>query len=210
MQDENSERDRELDAALARYATVEPRPGLEQRVLAHLRAEQQLHAARGWRGWRPLAALAVACSIAVVSATLLTKSRVFNPTTASGNASREGVAKDPRPGGAAQSDMGKPALESGRLQERVQSTERAKGAVANHGGAAELRQTETADEVAPKLERFPAPEPLSEQEKLLARFVEDDPQEAALVAEARAEQFKLEDEKMKELGEGTEQAQPER
>jgi len=210
MQDENSERDRELDAALARYAAVEPRAGLEQRVLANLRAEQHLHAARGWRGWWALAALAVACSIAVISASLLTKSKVFNPATRSRSASRGGVANDLRPQVAAQSNVGKPALESGRLQERVRSTERERDRVANHGGAAELRQTETADEVAPKLERFPAPEPLSEQEKLLVRFVEDDPQEAALVAEARAEQFKLEDERMKELGEGAEQAQPER
>jgi hypothetical protein len=210
MQDENSERDRGLDAALTRYAAVEPRPGLEQRVLANLRTEQQLHAARGWRGWRALAALAVACSIAVISASLLTKSKVFNPATASGSASREGVANDSRPGVAAQSNVGKPALESGSLHERAQSTGHAKGAVANHFALHESPHAETADEVAPKLERFPAPEPLSEQEKLLVRFVEDDPQEAALVAEVRAEQFKLEDERMKELGEGAEQAQPER
>jgi hypothetical protein len=203
MPDGNSERDRELDAALARYAAVEPRPGLEQRVLANLRAELQLHAARGWRGWRALAALTVACSIAVISASLLTKSKVFN--LARGDATNES-----RAAVAALGDRRKPAPEGGHLPGRVRSTERERDGVANHGGAAESRQTETADEVAPKLERFPAPEPLSEQEKLLARFVEVDPQEAALVAEARAEQFKLEDERMKELGEGAEQAQPER
>jgi hypothetical protein len=200
MQDENSERDRELDAALARYAAVEPRAGLEQRVLANLRAERQLHAARGSRRWRAFAALAVAASMAVVSVSLLTKSKVFNPATASGSASREGVANGSRPA----------VLESGSLHERAQSTGHAKGAVANHLGANELRQTETAAEVAPKLEQFPAPEPLSEQEKLLVRFVEDDPQEAALVAEARAEQLQHEDEEMKKVGEGAEQAQPER
>ena len=32
--------DRMLDAALAKYAAVEPRTGLEERVLANLRAEQ--------------------------------------------------------------------------------------------------------------------------------------------------------------------------
>ena len=210
MQDENSERDRELDAALARYAAVEPRAGLEQRVLANLRAEQHLHAARGWRGWWALAALAVACSIAVISTSLLTKSKVFNLATAPVGGSRRDATNESRAAVAARGDTGNPASEGGRLPERVRSTERERDGVANHGVAAELRQTETADEVAPKLERFPAPEPLSEQEKLLVRFVEDDPQEAALVAEARAEQFKLEDEKMKELGDGTEQAQPER
>src|SRR4051812_37974265 len=30
--------DRELDAALAKYAAVEPRPGMEDRILANLRA----------------------------------------------------------------------------------------------------------------------------------------------------------------------------
>jgi len=210
MQGQNSGRDRELDAVLARYAAVEPRVGLEQRVLANLRAEQQLHAARGWRGWRALAALAVAGSIAVISVSLLTKSKVFNPATAPVGGSRGDATNELRAAVAARDDTGKPDSEGGRLPERVRSTERERDGVANHGGAAELRQMETADEVAPKLERFPAPEPLSEQEKLLVRFVEDDPQEAALVAETRAEQFKLEDEKMKELGEGAEQAQPER
>jgi len=66
MQDENSDRD--LDAALATYATIEPRAGLEQRVLANLRAERQRLAARGWRRWPALVALAVAVLIAVVSA----------------------------------------------------------------------------------------------------------------------------------------------
>ena len=102
MQDENSERDRELDAALAMYAAGEARPGLEQRILANLRAEQQFHAARGRRGWRALAALAVACSIAVISASLLTKSKVFNLATAPVGGSRGDATKESRPAGAAQ------------------------------------------------------------------------------------------------------------
>jgi hypothetical protein len=210
MQGQDSERDSELDAALASYAAAEPRVGLEQRVLANLRAEHRLHALRGWRRWRALAALAVAGSIAVVSASLLTQSNVFNPATAPGFGSREDVTTESRTAVAAQSDTGKPAPESRRSPERVRPTELAREAVANHVGASELRETETATEVAPKLERFPAPEPLSEQEKLLVRFVEDDPREAALVAEVRAEQFRLEDEEMKELGDGAERVQPER
>jgi hypothetical protein len=210
MQDESSERDRELDAALATYAAVEPRTGVEQRVLANLRAERQRLAARGWRRWPALAALAVAASIAVVSASLLTKSKVFNPATTSDVGSREGVANDSRPEVAAQGKVGKPALEGGSLHERVQPTGYAKGAGANHLAAHESPQAEAAAEAAPKLERFPAPEPLSEQEKLLVRFVEDNPQEAALVAEARAEQLRREDEEMEEFGAGAEQVQQER
>jgi len=208
MQDDNSERD--LDAALARYAAVEPRAGLEQRVLANLRAERHRLAARGRRRWPALAALALTVSIAAVSATWLVRSKALNSATGLGGAPREGVASDRGPAGAGRNDVRKPGSESGRLQERAQSTGRAKGAVANHLAAHESPQTETEAEAAPKLERFPAPEPLSEQEKLLVRFVEEDPQEAALVAEARAEQLQREDEEMKEFGDGAVAVQQER
>jgi hypothetical protein len=44
--------------------------------------------------------------------------------------------------------------------------------------------------MTPKLERFPSPRPLSEQEQMLASYVENHPQTAALVAEVRAKALK--------------------
>jgi hypothetical protein len=41
-------------------------------------------------------------------------------------------------------------------------------------------------ESAPKLAQFPSPQPLSEQEQILASYVARYPDSAALVAEARA------------------------
>ena len=38
-----------------------------------------------------------------------------------------------------------------------------------------------------KLDRFPSPQPLSEQEKILASYVEKYPEEAVLLARARTE-----------------------
>jgi len=204
MQDDDSQRDHELDAALARYAAIEPPAGLEQRLLANLRAEQQLLATRGSRRWLTLAPLALAVSIAVVSASWLIRSKAFNPATRLGGASREDVASDTGPAGAGRSDVRRHGLDSGRLAGHVQSTERAKSAMANPLSAHESPQKVPA-EAAPRLERFPAPQPLSEQEKLLVRFVEEDPQEAALVAEAMAEQLQREDEEMKEFGEAVQQ-----
>ena len=210
MQDKNSEGDRELNAALATYAAVEPRVGLEQRVLANLRAVQRPDAPLGWQLRSAHTALALAVLVAVVSAGWWIRSKTFNPSTSSGRTSREDLSNDAGRAVSAQSDIGKPALERGHLQERVQSTRHATDAVANHLAAQQLPQTETASEAAPKLERFPAPEPLSEQEKLLVRFVEDAPHEAALVAEARAEQLRREDEEMKEFVGGVERVQQER
>lgn len=42
----------------------------------------------------------------------------------------------------------------------------------------------------PKLDQFPTPRPLSEQEKLLVRYVHEFPEEALLIAKAQAESEK--------------------
>ena len=47
--------------------------------------------------------------------------------------------------------------------------------------------------------RFPAPEPLSEQEKLLVRYVEQSPKDAVLVAEAMNLESQRELDEMKAL-----------
>src|SRR4051812_22074976 len=54
----NDELDRALDAALAKYATVDPRSGLEQRILARLQRERGHVPARAWWPWGLAAAFA--------------------------------------------------------------------------------------------------------------------------------------------------------
>jgi hypothetical protein len=44
----------------------------------------------------------------------------------------------------------------------------------------------------PRLEQFPSPRPLSEQEEMLARYVQEETQEAKLVAKAQTEMLKKE------------------
>jgi hypothetical protein len=46
----------------------------------------------------------------------------------------------------------------------------------------------------PKLDSFPSPLPLSEQEIILASYVAEDPEQAALVAEARMDALRQQDE----------------
>jgi hypothetical protein len=66
-----------IDAALASYTSLEPRPGLEQRILASVAAAGR---PRRW-GWRPLWALAAAAAlIAVVAIPLVFRSA--RPTVA--------------------------------------------------------------------------------------------------------------------------------
>jgi hypothetical protein len=61
----NDKLERELNAALAKFAAVEPRRGLEDRILVNLRAEQQHNSARTWWHWPAVAALAVVMVLAV-------------------------------------------------------------------------------------------------------------------------------------------------
>jgi hypothetical protein len=192
MRDEDFERDDELDAALATYAAVEPRAGLERRVLAVLRARQLDAASRG-RRWPVLAALATAGSILVVWAGLRVAVGTFRTPASPGGASSEEVAEDSQPGVTARRDIERPVTEVRPLQKRAQSAAHAKDV-----------------EATPRLEQFPAPEALSEQEKLLVRFVEDDPREAVLVAEAQAAQLEREDEEIEKLREEARQVQQER
>jgi len=51
----------------------------------------------------------------------------------------------------------------------------------------------------PKLDVFPSPLPLSEQEKILASYVAQDPWRAALVAEARMDDLRHEVEERRQI-----------
>ena len=56
---ENDDLGHDLDAVLAKYAAAEPRAGLEERILANLRAEQTHGPDRTWWRWAIAGALAV-------------------------------------------------------------------------------------------------------------------------------------------------------
>jgi hypothetical protein len=56
--------DRTLDAVLSRYASVEPRAGLEERILANLRTADAPTSAHAWWTWRMAAVLSAVLMIA--------------------------------------------------------------------------------------------------------------------------------------------------
>ena len=67
----HDELDSTLDAALTKYATVEPRAGLEDRILANLRAEQARVLDRAWWQVHFMACSAAALAVVVVMALAL-------------------------------------------------------------------------------------------------------------------------------------------
>lgn len=173
--------DRVLDAALAKYA-AEPRAGLEERVLANLRAEAARGTVRAWWQWSVLAALAAVAVIAVAlswrtGSHPTTPVAVTRPTTQSRQVAGSGE----------QSGVRLPAERGTRKTPK------------HHAEAVVMVAA------PPKLDQFPSPQPLSEQEKLLRAFVAENPERAVLIARARSEQLRQDQlEEMKAFPSGNE------
>jgi len=165
--------DQWLEEELRRYGKAEPRSGLEMRVLASLHAEKDRIAARRRWWWAAGMMGATAAVIAVVW--FGHADRAHRPAGASIAAHHENAGAPPQ-------SISKPPV--------VKQTARA----AQRRG---MRQTAREAQVAPpKLDQFPAPAPLNEQEQLLARYVREFPQKAALVARAQTELQKQDEREM--------------
>ena len=163
----------ELDAALATYAVVEPRAGLEERILAGLRAERERGRHMAWWRWPALAALAAV--VIVVALALALKPKVSPPQT--------GARRPPRTEQSVPEHM------------TVATTPRSNGRTRRSPPAYQPKAQAVAAIIeadVPRLEQFPSPKPLSEQERMLVRYVADYPERAALIAEARAELLRRE------------------
>jgi len=175
--------DRELDAALAQYGAGEPRAGLEQRVLTNLQAERKKIASRtGWRG--PVTvALAAAVTIAV-GVSLMSRSAKTSP-----------VVSVDRPPTRAQSGGQDGPLLAGDVRNPPPLTSSARRKQTNRD-----RRRPPTVAAGPKLEQFPSPQPMSEQEKILASYVAQYPEHAALIAEARTEALRKDRREEEETG----------
>ena len=147
-----------LDKALANYSQAEPRMGLEGRVLARLEEEKTASARVWWRwAWAPAAAaLLIAGGLYLARPKTGTPSKVAVQPTPPVTT----TAPAPQPPVAQTAAQGKPRV-------RPSSQPRPALAVA-----------------AAKQPQFPAPQALSEQEKLLLAFVRLQPQAAAQQAQA--------------------------
>ena len=162
------ELDHKLDVALARYAAVEPRTGLEERILANMRAARAQVADRTWWHW----GLAAAVTAVVVVAMAWRLGKPSHSVVVSHPSAATQVLKEPGTQVVANGQRNGPHP-LGRSPAQKTTAIRAHPPVAM---AAEAR-----------LDRFPSPQPLSEQELALARYVSEFPEEATLIARTQAE-----------------------
>jgi len=157
----DDELDRMLDASLAKYAAVDPRPGLEDRILVNLRYAEQ-PASRVWWRWGLAAAVA---AILIVVALGLRSAR-------------------PRPEVVHQPQPNPPQVESHRVNEHAGAP---RHQIPRQVATAHLLRHRPIAPENPKLDQFPSPQPLNEQERMLALYVAQFHDEAVIVAEVRTE-----------------------
>ena len=166
---DNEHLDRWLDSALQKYGEAEPRAGLEGRVLANLRTAAE-SSTRAWRWWPVFAVMA---AIFVVGAAIYL-----------GGAHQ----------GAENNMASVPTPDSLQPQSPITSvnvpTLTAASANAAHKKRAQPTREFPLAKIEPRLERFPAPRPLTSQEQLLARYIQDRPEEAKRLAQAQADLFR--------------------
>ena len=150
-----------LDRALAGYSQAEPRMGLEGRVLARLEEEK---AARGRAWWWRWAWAPAAAALLIAGALYLSRPKTETPSNAA-------VRPAPPVTGAATAEPPvAPTAAQGKPHVRRVPQAAPTPAVA-----------------AAKQPQFPAPQALSEQEKLLLAYVRLQPQAAAQQARSAAE-----------------------
>jgi hypothetical protein len=174
-----------LDQALARYSGAEPRAGIENRVLAALRAEQRNPRRRRWMVWVPAAATAAVVVVAMVavyssrkpSPRVLVPSPIESKRTSAGPPETMGErqpGKTAAGAGDAMADSSAPRESRTGVQAPEPETVVSAAAPAGEPASAKARVR-----VAPGLNAalpaaplahspsvFPVPAPLSEQERL--------------------------------------------
>lgn len=164
---DHDELDRLVDLALTTYADPGPDSGLEQRVLLRIAGENRLVPALshlGWfRTWRSLAIAAplAACAILLIFAV----SRFFHPSPQPPTVTRQIIAP-------AQSTHGSTSAltaHSTDLHEQNPVHHRPKSLLAMH------RALQAS---LPKLDQFPAPQPLTQEEKALIALATQYPNRA--------------------------------
>ena len=170
LNDPEDELDRVLNAVLATYGRIEAREGLELRILANLRAQDSRPHSQWW-GWGLAAAV-----LAIVIVTIAWR---FGGHTRSFTASRPAVPQTSVERAAQRNPSDR--IRGNTAPVRIHATRKTAPGNPN-----------------PKLDQFPSPRPMSEQERILAMYINQDPKHAALIAEARMEALRQDEaEKMR-------------
>jgi hypothetical protein len=148
--------DEVLDSLLANYSSVEPRPGLETRILANLR-EAEKESSQGWWNFKWLWAGAVAAAIVMAAVLISGRHRIEPPKHVMAKTS--------------------PAIPEPAIQPREPITRQETVRIYRRKSRATKQPQNTALALSQRPAVFPTPVPLSEQERMMFSYLENTPQE---------------------------------
>jgi hypothetical protein len=176
----DKEIDEMLNSLLASYSSVEPRPGLETRILANLRDSAISETSRGWWNLKWLWAAAVTAGIILAAALIHERQRIAAPAHV--------VVKNSQP-------IPQPEIQPGVpiAGKETRTLHRRKASLP----ALEQKNATLALGQRPAI--FPSPSPLSEQEKLLLSYLARTPREE-MIAQSRPEEPMAGDEDQTKAG----------
>jgi hypothetical protein len=170
---EDAALDRALDAALVKYSAVEPRAGLDERILANLRIERMRVPERAWWRWGVVAAVA---AVIIVTVALAWKSgRPIQQQIVQQAPAQQSPRQSPPQVEADDQHVGVGSPTTPKRQPRVRHSQPV--------------VTTVAAAANPKLYVFPSPQPLSEQERILMSYVADFHDEAVVIARVTNEEL---------------------
>jgi len=153
-----------LDVALARYGQVEPRAGLESDILARVRRESE-PALKPWTSWWPVMIGTAAVAVLMLAAIVLHPQSRKQPEMA--HTPNKLMIGGERP----------------LASSTIRPSQTAPGShVPSHPRP---KQDGAPARTPPKRKQFPTPQPLSNQEQILASYVTEHPDRAILVARAQ-------------------------
>ena len=155
--------ERWLDDALAQYAAGEPRSGLEDRVLARVTAQESRKRNLGWRD------VVVVASAAILAFVTFWAGR-YQPNPV-----------------AEKSTAVEAPIQSANVIPEIPARSLGHTPGSRRPNRNVIRRTVS----TPKLDQFPSAQPLNDQEKMLARFVQQFPRKAALIARAQTDLHQL-------------------
>jgi len=164
---ENDELDHVIDAALSKYAAVDPRAGLEERVLANLRGQRGQAPPRSWFGWAAAMALAV---VIILVASLLWSAR------------KPHLVQAPQP-------VVQPPIDEVQIASHPVLPPQNIGSIRKSAKNRNPHST-AATTAAPRLSQFPSPEGMSDQEKMLADYTAEYREQAVLIARFNEEDLR--------------------
>ena len=191
-QDLARELDEALDAALAKYAAAEPRTGLEERILASLRASPREAPVRSW--WRWSAVAAAAAVVIIASVVAWRSSLPSHPAIAKHPSATIEPSRQPP---VVVTSNGAGNVVRPQKHRSVSKLLSSTPAIANVAGEPKLDHFPSLQSLNEQ-DQFPSPRPLSEQERILASYVSQFPTQAVLMARAQTELLEREEKEVLE------------